>query len=114
VVAKERSPRRKRRPRKKMKERECQREEIREYLGEPSRAARQAEIINMSLEDFEGELAASGWVAKPGDNRPASEEELLVGIEEIARAMDVNLRRRVEHMGTTTLQAIDIASNHRS
>jgi hypothetical protein len=106
VVAKESPPGRKRRPGKKMKEGECQREEIREYLGEPSRAARQAEIMNMSLEDFEGELAASGWVAKPGDNRPVSEEELMVGIEETAFAMDVNLRRRVKHMGTLTSQAI--------
>ncbi len=42
-----------------MKEGECQREEIREYLGKPSTTARQAEILNMSLEDIEGELAAS-------------------------------------------------------
>jgi hypothetical protein len=33
-------------------------------------------------------------------------EELLVGIEEAAGAMDANLRRRVEHAGATTLQTI--------
>jgi hypothetical protein len=43
----------------KMKEGECQREQLREYLGEPSRVDRQRETINMSTEDMERELAAS-------------------------------------------------------
>jgi hypothetical protein len=89
-----------------MKEGECQREEIRKYLEKPSRAARQAEIMSMRLEDIEGELAACGWVAKPVDDQPVSEEKLLVGIEETAHAKDASLRRRVERRGTTTSQAV--------
>jgi hypothetical protein len=54
---------------------------------------RQREIMNMSLEDMEKELAAFGWKPKPKDDLPVSEEELLVGIEETACTLDANLSR---------------------
>jgi hypothetical protein len=43
-----------------MKEGGCVSEELIKYLGEPSRADRQKEIMNMSTEDIERELMASG------------------------------------------------------
>jgi hypothetical protein len=74
---------------------------MREYLGEPSRSARQVEIMNLSFEDIEGELVASGWVVRLGDDDPIS-EELLADIEERAWAMDAYLEKRVERLGITT------------
>jgi hypothetical protein len=75
-----------------MEEGERQRKELREYLGEPSRASRQKEIMDMRLENMEKELAASGK-PKLEDDLPVSEEGLLAEIEETARAVVANLKK---------------------
>jgi hypothetical protein len=62
--------------------------------------------MDISLEDIEKELTASGWQPKPEDDLPVSEEELLAKIKETACAMDANVKRRVECTGTTPSQAV--------
>jgi hypothetical protein len=74
---------------------------LREHLGESPRASRREEMMNMSLEDMEKELAESGWKPKPEDDLSVTEEELPAGIEEIERAVDANLKRSVESTGAT-------------
>jgi hypothetical protein len=53
---------------------------------------------------MEKELAASGWKLKLKDDLPILEEELFAKIEETALAMDANLKKSVECMGTITSQ----------
>ncbi len=62
--------------------------------------------MNMSTEDIEMD-SASGWVPKQEDDRSILEEELLAGSEEMAHAMDACLRKRVERVGSTLLQAAE-------
>ncbi len=69
-----------------MEEGKHQREELREPLVEPSMPSRQREIMDMSLEDMEKELAVSGWKPKPEDGLPVLGEALLAGVEETACA----------------------------
>jgi hypothetical protein len=89
-----------------MAEGEEQRDILREHLGELSRVSRREEIMNMSLEDKEKELAKPGRKPKPEYDLPITEEELLAGIEATARAVDTNLRRRVERVGATPSQVV--------
>jgi hypothetical protein len=63
----------------------------------------------MSLEDMEKELAECGRKPKPKDELPITEEELQASIEETARAMDANLRRRVQHTGAIPSQVAEEA-----
>jgi hypothetical protein len=67
-----------------MEEGKRQREELQEYLVEPSTPSRQREIMDMSLEDMGKELATSGWKPKPNDGLPVLGEVLLSGVEETA------------------------------
>jgi hypothetical protein len=67
--------------------------------------------MNMIVEDIEGELVASGWVARPGDDDAISEEEFLAGIEGIAWAMDANLEKR-EHWCSRWLQPYSTNVKH--
>jgi hypothetical protein len=84
---------------KRMKEAEEQRAIIREHLGEPLSTERREEIINMSIEDMEKELAESRLGPKPGDGSPVTMEELLAEIEDNTRKIDTNLKRRIQWKG---------------
>lgn len=70
-----------------------------EYLGEPLRASWQKEILDMSLEGMEKELAASRWKPKPEDDLTISEEELLARMEETAQPWMQTLRRKLNARG---------------
>ncbi len=62
--------------------------------------------MDISLENIEKKLPASGWQPKPEDDLPVSEVELLAKIKETACAMDANVKRRVKCTGTTPSQAV--------
>jgi hypothetical protein len=48
------------------------------------------------MEDIEKELAKSSSKPKPGESESVTMEELLTGTEDAARAMDSNIKKRVE------------------
>jgi hypothetical protein len=60
----------------------------------------------MGITYLEKELAESGWVCKPKDDTPVSIEKLLVKIEETARNVDANLKRKIERKSKTVAKAL--------
>jgi hypothetical protein len=48
------------------------------------------------MDDIGKELARSSWKPKPGESESVTMEKLLTGTEDAARAMDSNIKKRVE------------------